>query len=205
MVLNMTMSKDELIEEIEDMCSGMLSKPEYIDEVKQGHDLRLCSTSKLYAIRKLAQIYLNECHILRKSQINDRINEIDKLVKSAKKMEDIEEVATYLNDKQWRNGSYFSPYHRLKEIEDNVREMFANGLVEGDFMITFNLKVKPFEELDISLLQEKIKLVREAQLLDRLLQRHMKKKAKCIVSDSTYEQRIEFIENQIKKIEEERS
>lgn len=199
----MSMTNDEIIEEIVEMCNGMTSKPEYVDEVIQGDDLHQCSQSKLYQKRKLAQIYLHEYHMLRKDEIQDEMTAINQKLHSCEDNASLKGAVEGLNTGKWFDYDHRYNSLRANDIGDVVKAIEKykeEGLITGTYKIEFNLSVNELDEIDLPLLEQKLALIKESQMLDRLMQRHMKKKAPCLQGDAYYERMIKTVEKQIEKI-----
>lgn len=202
-----TLSKEELIDEIDSICNFMVNdKPvgkEYVQEILQGKDLEDCSVALLYQKRKLAQIYLSDYCIIKKSFIDDEIKEIDKAVDHNRRIKDLKKEVELLNKGDFHKITY-SNHHKIRDLRDGmeyITDLIEEKQLGGTIKLECDLKVtgKPLK----ANLEQKIELIKELRSCDRILQQHMRKKAPCTVPDSNYAIRIKKIQEDIAEIEAE--
>lgn len=193
----MSFSNEELVSEIEGMCE-FIDKEDYLKEIYGNTDLVNDGNAILHKKRKLAQIYFHQYMLIKKDELTSQINEIDKEISKYDEAENVKEKVEMLNNEEYEKLNY--NFGGIKDILRTLKKLKKEGIVEGEIVITSNLKVKEFpKELRIERLKEKIELIRESQRLDRGLQRYMRKEAKCLVGDAQYEAQIKNIEQEIEK------
>ena len=193
-------SNDELIEEINEMCEGMSDKPEYVSEVLGGRNLDECSQGMLYQKRKLAQIYLHEYHTVQKKEIQDQLTAIDKDLGSCLHPDTASKLVEELNSKRFTKNNGLLTTKRFRDATEAIDKYIRAGYIKGTYRLEFDLEVGEDKDIILKLYQRKIRLLRKSQQFDRLMQRHMKKKAPCLMGDSMYESQIREINAKIDKI-----
>lgn len=204
----MGMTKEELIEEIEDIYYYLdQRKPEYAAETTTDpEELEDCSVSKLYQTRKLCQIYLHEYSTIRKEEINCELTKIDEAIRALKTPNRVFELIKILNNDTYRDSECDNIYEynlylsHLTGFLSAIDQLKRDGLLKGDYSIKFNLSAVQTPNEEIPLLKQKREYLREVQTMDRLLQKHMKKPAKCIPGDAYYEKQLKSIDARLTEL-----
>lgn len=207
------LNEEELIEEIKYMCEQMKDKPEYVKEAlgkRSFIELQDASITRLYQIRKLTQIYFGEYSFLVKDEITKKLAKLDKKIGARRAIpfsginHDLDIMKNDIYQKDDKNKMIPSKtlmLQRIREAFDSIENLKKRGYIKGEFQFDFSdLEIGTPDEKSISLLEEKLELLKKAQSLDRSLQKYMMKKPKCLMGDFAYERQIKETQKRLKDI-----
>jgi hypothetical protein len=204
------MYNKEMATEIAEICEILENyKPEYVNEILRGQTIAEfketikdpeLSQNALRGKLKLSQNYLHEaCTLLNQASFQEE-KEINEVIAGYKEHDQKAEQYSIGTTSSAPYSRYVNYVEDAEEKIKDLREARDKGFVEGVIEVNIDLKPKKIPEVKwVEIRKQLITEKRKQQKCNRIQQRYLKKKMKCLANDSDFEL---FIQNQEEKIKE---